>query len=181
MSRSVIKVLSGTYRRTAVLAIVAVGLLISSSASFANSAIANAVATFCAPAMTVPNVGSCSACHSTTTNRSVNDLTAAGQEALAGNYAYFCPAAAPTPTPAPTPAPAPAPTPTPTPTPGTPAPPTTGMGMSGGGTTTPTPGMGTGGSMPDDDDDDEEDDDDSASTSSTFSRIFSLFRRGRGD
>lgn len=111
--------------------------------AFATSAIANTVMSFCAPEPTMPDVGSCSACHSTTNNRGPNDLTAAGVQSLAGNYAFFCPNAAPAPAPTPT-------TPT-TPPPGSP-------GASPG-----TGGMGMGSGAPDDDDDDEgpeEDDDD---------------------
>lgn len=110
--------------------------------SFATSGIASAVAAACAPNPTVPDVGSCSACHSTTNNRGPNDLTAAGMWSLSpATYSNFCPNAAPPP--APPPAPVPPPT---TPPPGmSPAPPTPGMGM---------------GSGYDDDDDDEGDDDD---------------------
>ncbi|WP_455223473.1 hypothetical protein [Kaarinaea lacus] len=116
--------------------------------SFASSAIASAVAAACAPNPTVPDVGSCSACHSTTNNRGPNDLTAAGQWALSSaTYMNFCP----------TTAPPPAPPPTPVPPPTTPPP-----GMSPT-TPTPTPGMGGSGAGGDDDDDDgegEADDDD---------------------
>ncbi len=112
--------------------------------SFATSAIAAAVAAACAPNPTVPDVGSCSACHSTTNNRGPNDLTAAGQWSLSpSTYMNFCPTAAPPPTP----------TPSPPPPPATPAPP---PGMS---PAPPTPGMGSGGRGGDDDDDDDDDGD----------------------
>ncbi|WP_455366734.1 hypothetical protein [Kaarinaea lacus] len=112
--------------------------------SFATSAIAAAVAAACAPNPTVPDVGSCSACHSTTNNRGPNDLTAAGQWSLSpSTYMNFCP----------TTAPPPAPPPTPVPPPTTPPP-----GMSPT-TPTPTPGMGGSGARGDDDDDDDDDDD----------------------
>lgn len=112
--------------------------------SFATSGIASAVAAACAPNPTVPDVGSCSACHSTTNNRGPNDLTAAGQWSLSpATYMQFCPTTntPPTPTPPPTTEPTPPP------------------GMS---PATPTPGMGrgSGGRVDDDDDDDGDDDDD---------------------
>ncbi|MGD8639053.1 MAG: hypothetical protein PVG89_00405 [Gammaproteobacteria bacterium] len=122
-------------------------LFIFPSQSFATSGIAQNVAAACAPEPTVPDVGSCSACHSTTNNRGPNDLTAAGMWALSpSTFMNFCPTA--TPTPPPTPVPPPTPTPPP--------------GMS----PSPTPGMGMGsGASSDDDDDDgrrESDDDDDA-------------------
>lgn len=111
-------------------------LLMPVQSAFATSAIANTVMAFCAPEPTMPDVGSCSACHSTTNNRGPNDLTAAGMQSLAGNYAFFCPNAAATPAPTPTPT---------TPPPGSP------------GSTPGTGGMGMGvGASDDDDDDDEE-------------------------
>lgn len=110
--------------------------------SFATSGIASAVAAACAPSPTVPDVGSCSACHSTTNNRGPNDLTAAGQWSLSpSTYMNFCPNSAPPP----------APPPTPVPPPTTPPP-----GMSPT-TPTPTPGMGGSGARGDDDDDDDDD------------------------
>lgn len=72
----------------------------------ATSGIARQVSSFCAPAMTTPDVGSCSACH-TTSNESRNDLNAAGMQSGNGNFAFFCPASTPTSTPTPTPAPTP--------------------------------------------------------------------------
>ena len=112
--------------------------------SFATSGIASAVAAACAPNPTVPDVGSCSACHSTTNNRGPNDLTAAGQWSLSpATYMQFCPTTTTPPDPTPTPPV------TPTPPPSmSPAPPTPGMGR------------GSGGSMDDDDDDEGDDDDD---------------------
>jgi hypothetical protein len=83
-------------------------------AANATSSIANRVSGFCSPNPTSPNVGSCSACHSSG-SPSRNDLTAAGVQAQSGNDAFFCPASTPAPTPTPTPAPTPTPTPTPTP------------------------------------------------------------------
>ncbi|WP_455212112.1 hypothetical protein [Kaarinaea lacus] len=129
----------------------------------ATSAIANAVLAACAPNPTVPDVNSCSACHSTTNNRGPNDLTTAGQWSLStSTYMNFCPTTTPPPTPTPTPTPPPSPTP---------PPPTSGMGMS---SQPPTPGigMGRGGDDDDDDDDDdyEDDDDDGGSASSLRSR-----------
>lgn len=116
----------------------------------ATSGIANQVAAFCAPEPTVPDVGSCSACHATTNNRGPNDLTAAGMWSLStATFSNFCPAAT-TPPPVPNP-PTPDPTPPSTP-PGGPAdpnPPPTGMGM------------GSGGDLDDDDDDGDDDDDES--------------------
>jgi len=111
--------------------------------SFATSGIASQVAAACAPNPTVPDVGSCSACHSTTNNRGPNDLTAAGQWSLSSaTYMQFCPTST---TPAPTPTPPP--TTQPTPPPGmSPAPSTPGMGR------------GSGGSSDDDDDGDDDDD-----------------------
>ncbi|MEJ2178932.1 MAG: hypothetical protein P8Y28_00500 [Gammaproteobacteria bacterium] len=111
---------------------------------FATSGIASRVAAACAPDPTMPDVGSCSACHSTTNNRGPNDLTAAGQWSLSpATYNLFCQTST-------------TPPPDTTPPPVTPTPP---PGMS---PTTPTPGMGrgSGGSRDDDDDDDERDDDD---------------------
>lgn len=52
--------------------------------SFANSSIANAVGTSCG--ISPP---SCSSCH-TSNNYSRNDLNAAGQQALVGDYSAFC-------------------------------------------------------------------------------------------
>lgn len=141
--------------------------LILPTQSFATSGIASAVAAACAPNPTVPDVGSCSACHSTTNNRGPNDLTAAGQWALSSaTYMQFCPTST-----TPTPTPTPPPTTDPTPPPGmSPAPPTPGMGR------------GTGGSRGDDDDDDDEaedDDDDGGSGSlrSLRTRLQSLRSR----
>jgi hypothetical protein len=132
--------------------------------AFATASIANAVSAFCAPEPTMPDVGSCSACHSSTNNRGPNDLTAAGMWALSQTtYINYCPNAN---------QPAPTPNPTPTPTPPTAPPP----GMS----PAPSPGMGmgVGGSMDDDDDDDEEemeeeddDDDDAAAPGSSLLRL----------
>lgn len=111
-------------------------LVLPAQSALATSAIANTVMAFCAPEPTMPDVGSCSACHSTTNNRGPNDLTAAGMQSLAGNYSFFCPNAAATPAPTPTPT---------TPPPGSP------------GSTPGTGGMGMGvGASDDDDDDDEE-------------------------
>ncbi len=124
----------------------------------ANPTIANAVLTACAPNPTVPDVNSCSACHSTTNNRGPNDLTPAGQWSLSSaTYSNFCPS---------TTTPTPNPTPTPTPTP-TPPPPTTGMGMS---SQPPSTGIGMGRGGDDDDDDAEEDDDGGSSASGIRSR-----------
>lgn len=115
--------------------------------SFATSAIARDVAAACAPNPTMPDVGSCSACHSTTNNRGPNDLTAAGQWSLsASTFNLFCP----TTTPTPDPTPPPTPTPPTTPPPGSPTTPTP----------SPTPGMGGSGAPSIDDDDDHDDDDD---------------------
>lgn len=114
------------------------------NSAFATSAIASAVMGFCNPEPTVPDVGSCSACHTSTNNRGPNDLNAAGSAALSGNYAFFCPSANQTPTPTPTP---PA---TPTPPPGGPGSSTPGTGM----------GRGSGAEVDDDDDDSKEEDDD---------------------
>ncbi|WP_455200192.1 hypothetical protein [Kaarinaea lacus] len=119
-------------------------LLIPVDSAFATSGIANTVMGFCAPQPTVPDVGSCSSCHTTTNNRGPNDLNAAGMAALSGNYAFFCPNANQTPPPTTTP---PA---TPTPPPGGPGNSTPGTGM----------GMGSGAEMDDDDDDEMDDDDD---------------------
>ena len=120
----------------------------------ATSTIANRVMAFCAPSPTVPDVASCSACHSTTNNRGPNDLTAAGQWSLSqATYSNFCPSAAPAPTPPATPPP-PA-------TPATPAPPTPtpGTGMSRS-RRSGSMGFGSGGVFSSDDDDDDDDDDD---------------------
>lgn len=133
--------------------------------SFANSSIASAVAAACAPSPTVPDVGSCSACHSTTNNRGPNDLTTAGTWALStATYMNFCPNAAPPPPPAPAPPPTPAPPPGMSPT-----------------TPPPTPGMGgTGASADDDDDEHEADDDDGGSIASSLrSRLSALRARLR--
>lgn len=114
--------------------------------SFATSQIAAQVAAACAPNPTVPDVGSCSACHSTTNNRGPNDLTAAGQWSLSpATFNMFCPTATTPPTTPPTPTPPPVTTPPPG-SPTTPPP-------------SPTPGMG-GSGAPDDDDDGDDDDDD---------------------
>ncbi len=115
-------------------------LLLTFVSANATSSIARRVANSCAPAATMPDVGSCTACH-TSGSPSLNDLNAAGMQSQAGNDAFFCPATAPTPTPTPTPPPA-------------------GMGMSGSGTGMSGMGMGTGGSMPMDDDEDEDEDED---------------------
>ena len=137
------------------------------SQSFATSSIAAQVAAACAPDPTMPDVGSCSACHSTTNNRGPNDLTTAGTWSLsASTFNLFCPTATTPPgTPTPTPPPA-------TPPPGSPATPTP----------SPTPGMG-GSGAPDDDDDDEgesdDDDDDGASAGSISSRLSALRARIR--
>lgn len=140
--------------------------------SFASSSIAAAVAAACAPEPTVPDVGSCSSCHSTTNNRGPNDLTTAGTWALStSTYMNFCPAAT---TPPPTPTPTPTPPPT-SPPPGSPATPTP----------SPTPAMGGSGASDDDDDEGEgesDDDDDGASaagSSSFSSRLSSLRARLR--
>lgn len=167
---------SGKARWKIVTLIAVTTLFILPTLSFANSSIANAVASACAPNPTVPDVGSCSSCHSTTNNRGRNDLTAAGQWALSSStYMNFCPTSTPTPPPAPTPTP----TPTPTPPPGmSPTP------------TPPTMGMGSGASADDDDmdnDDDEheaDDDDDGGSRSGSLRslrRSLSSFRRGGDD
>lgn len=137
------------------------------SQSFATSAIAAQVAAACAPNPTMPDVGSCSACHSTTNNRGPNDLTAAGQWSLsASTFNLFCPTATTPPTPTPTPTPPPA-----TPPPGSPATPTP----------SPTPGMGGSGAPDDDDDDDDrgesdDDDDDGGSAAGSLSSRISAFR-----
>ena len=119
-------------------------LFIPVNSALATSAIANAVMAACAPEPTVPDVGSCSACHTTTNNRGPDDLNAAGMAALAGNNAFFCPNANQTPPPTSTPPV------DPTPPPGGPGSGTPGTGMC----------MGSGAEMDDDDDDDEMDDDD---------------------
>ena len=148
--------------KTSLVYIGVIFLLAPSQSAMATSGIANTVMGFCAPMPTVPDVGSCSACHMTT-NESVDDLNTAGMQAQGGNYAFFCPNAtsAPTPTPPATPT---------TPPPGAPGstPPETGMGM----------GLGA-----DDDDDDEmeemEDDDDMpapAGTSSGLSALRAILR-----
>ncbi|MDH5324053.1 MAG: hypothetical protein OEZ68_13265 [Gammaproteobacteria bacterium] len=134
---------------------------------FATGPIADSVAAFCVPSATVPPVSSCSSCHSTTANRGVNDLTAAGRWALSqATFSNFCPGNTNTPPPSPTP------TPTPTPNPGT------GMGM---GSTGGSIGMGIGGDDDDDDDDGEreaeEDDDDDDGVSSLINRIRGLGQR----
>ena len=140
--------------------------------SFATSGIAAAVANACAPEPTVPDVGSCSACHSTTNNRGPNDLTAAGQWSTSpSTYNLFCPAAT---TPPPDTTPPPTTPPPTTPPPGSPTP-----------TPTPSMGMGSGASSDDDDDDDdgdsESDDDDggSGASSSIRSRLRALRSRLR--
>lgn len=110
---------------------------------FATSTIASRVEAFCAPTPTMPDVTSCSACHSTTNNRGLSDLTTAGVWALNRQDSNFCPSATPPPTGTPAPAPAPAPTP------GT----GRGMGTGSGGSSM---GMGIGGSSSDEDDDDDD-------------------------
>lgn len=70
------------------------------------SGIARQVSNSCAPAATSPDVGSCSACHSSG-NPSMGDLNAAGMQSQSGNFAFFCPASTPTPTPTPIPTPTP--------------------------------------------------------------------------
>lgn len=123
---------------------------------FATSGIARSVATFCAPSPTVPDVNSCSSCHSTTNNRGPNDLTTAGQWSVSqSTFGNFCPGAAPVPTPTPPATPAPG---TGTPAPGT----GTGMGT-GTGSRGKGRGRGSRRSSSDDDDDDDrrkKDDDD---------------------
>jgi len=133
--------------------------------SFASSAIAAQVAAACAPEPTVPDVGSCSACHSTTNNRGPNDLTTAGTWALStATYMNFCPTAT---TPPPT-TPPPTPTPPPTsPPPGSPATPSP----------SPTPSMGGSGASDDDDDEGEADDDDDGAAGSASSRSSSFSSR----
>lgn len=112
--------------------------------SFATSGIAAQVAAACAPNPTMPDVGSCSACHSTTNNRGPNDLTAAGQwSTSSATFNLFCPTTTTPPTPTPTPPPA-------TPPPGSPTTPPPSQ----------TPGMGGSGASDDDDDDEMDDDDD---------------------
>ena len=114
--------------------------------SFATSGIAAQVAAACAPNPTMPDVGSCSACHSTTNNRGPNDLTAAGQwSTSSATFNLFCPTTTTPPTPTPTPTPPPA-----TPPPGSPTTPPPSQ----------TPGMGGSGASDDDDDDEMDDDDD---------------------
>lgn len=127
------------------------------SSAMATSGIASNVAAFCAPQPTMPDVGSCSACHSSTNNRGPNDLTAAGMWSLSqATFVNFCPTAT-TPPPAPTPAPSPPTSPPPgmSPSPGT------GMGMSGG-------------AMDEDEDDDDmdmDDDDDDDGIGAAIQRI----------
>ncbi|MCI0507271.1 MAG: hypothetical protein L0Z73_14340 [Gammaproteobacteria bacterium] len=137
--------------KLSVVLVIAIFLLLPTQ-SFANSGIASDVAAACSPNPTMPDVGSCSACHSTTNNRGPNDLTAAGQWALSPTtFINFCPNSAPPPSPPPSPAPPP----TPAPPPGmSPAPPTPGS-MGGSGAS----------SDDDDDDDDAEDDDDGGGSS----------------
>jgi hypothetical protein len=124
----------------------------------ATSSIARSVSSACAPAATSPDVGSCSACH-TSGSPSLNDLNAAGNQALS-NPTFFCPAPAPTPAPVPTPTPTPAPTPAPGTGTGTGA---MGSGMTGmSGRRSGMSGMGSGFRLSfggDDDDDSERDDD----------------------
>jgi hypothetical protein len=115
-------------------------LLLSAGNANATGSIGRQVASFCAPAMTMPDVGVCSACHMTA-NESANDLNAAGMQARSGNFGFFCPATTPPATPPTTPGGG------------------VGMGMSGTGGASGM-GMGMGGSRMDDDDDDEHDDDD---------------------
>ncbi|WP_455205669.1 hypothetical protein [Kaarinaea lacus] len=144
--------------------------------AMANSRIASAVMSFCAPNPTVPDVSSCSACHSTTNNRGPNDLTPAGRWSLTTTgYSNFCPPSN-TPPPTQTPNPGTNPAPNPAPPPGMSPSPTPGMGM------------GRGGRIDDDDDDDdndyEDDDDDGGSARSFRSRSRSSFgsaSRRRGD
>ena len=73
-------------------------LLLPFGSANAIGSIGRSVSSFCAPATTSPDVGSCSACH-TSGNPSLNDLNAAGMQSQSGNFAFFCPA--PTPAPAP--------------------------------------------------------------------------------
>lgn len=161
-----IKYLRTLFKSSSLLAVLFL-VLFPFQSSFATSGIAAQVAAACAPSPTVPDVGSCSSCHSTTNNRGPNDLTTAGMWSLSSaTFMNFCPNATPTPPP-------PAPAPPASPPPGAPGstPPPTGMGS------------GTGGDMDDDDDDEEEemdeDDDDvapasaagSSGTRSFFSRI----------
>lgn len=143
-------------RRIVLLSAVVIATLLPIHQASANPSIANAVLAACAPNPTVPDVSSCSACHSTTNNRGPNDLTAAGQWALSSaTYTNFCPNTTPAPDPNPTPTPDPNPTP-----------PTTGMGM---GSQPPSSGMGMG--IGGDDDDDYEDDDGGGSASGFRSRF----------
>jgi hypothetical protein len=134
--------IAGVRVKLSIIILISIFLLLPTQ-SFATSGIASAVAAACAPNPTMPDVGSCSACHSTTNNRGPNDLTPAGQWSLSpSTYMNFCPNAAPPP----------APPPSPVPPPTTPPP-----GMS---PTTPSPGMGMGSGARDDDDDDGDSDDD---------------------
>ena len=143
-------------------------VLLPVSASFATGSIAGRVAASCGATPTVPNVSSCSACH-TSGNPSVNDLNAAGMESRNGNFAFFCPTAT---------TPPPTTNPPPTTPPTTPTPPTSGMGMgtSGGGSSM---GMGSGGSFDDDDDEMDDDDDDGAASSSRSLRSLLRSLRSR--
>lgn len=65
-------------------------LVLPFSSANATGSIGRQVASFCSPAMTSPDVGSCQACHMTT-NESKDDLNAAGRQSL-GNPGFFCPA-----------------------------------------------------------------------------------------
>jgi hypothetical protein len=142
----------------------------------ATSGIANDVLAACAPNPTVPDVNSCSACHSTTNNRGPNDLTTAGQWALStATFMNFCPNATPPPAPTPTPSP------TPSPTPGmgmsSQPPPGTGMGMGKGGDDDDDDDYEDDDDDYEDDDDDYEDDDDDGGSASSFKSSSSSFRR----
>jgi len=130
----------GGYRLRIVQCFLLLLFLLPVGSANATGSIARQVASFCAPAMTMPDVGSCQACHMTT-NESNNDLNAAGMQARSGNFGFFCVATTPPATPPTTPGGG------------------VGMGMSGSGGTG-SMGMGMGGSRVDDDDDDEHDDDD---------------------
>lgn len=145
--------------------ILSVGIiLIPVNTALATSGIANTVMGFCAPEPTMPDVGSCSSCHTSTNNRGPNDLNTAGMASLSGNYAFFCPNANQTPPPATTPPP--------TPPPGAPGSSTPGTGM----------GMGSGAELDDDDDNEMDDDDDDMATpvragsSSSLGGLRSLLR-----
>lgn len=157
---AVIKCLRTLFKSSSVLAVLFL-VLFPFQTSFASSAIAAQVAAFCAPEPTVPDVGSCSSCHSTTNNRGPNDLTTAGMWALStATFMNFCPNATPTPPP-------PAPAPPTAPPPGSPGatPPPTGMGS------------GTGGDLDDDDEDMDDDDDGAAPAGASTSGARGFFSR----